>query len=86
MRLYIFHNWQFHAPIMSPFFHLHEPYNDITLDDVCPPFHLPMYLTDGEFDSDTCLTPTYSVESDPSKPSYPFVIHLTSDSSSSAPS
>ena len=56
------------------------------------------YPTNGEFDLDTCLTPTvfldsdplepsylsYHVESDPSEPSYPSMICLTSDSSSSS--
>ena len=80
----MFHGHQFRAPVMSPFFHPHEPYDDITLDDMRSPFHPPMYPSDGEFDSYARLTPTYSVESNPSKPSYPSVIHLTSDSSSSA--
>ena len=71
---------------MSPFFRPHELYDDITLDDMCPPFHPPMYPTDGESNSDTHLTPTYSVESDPLEPSYPFVIRLMSDSSSSVAS
>ena len=71
------------ALVMSPFFHSHEPYNDITLNDMCTPFYLTIYYIDGESDSDTCLTPTYFVESDPSKPSYPSVICLTSDSFSS---
>ena len=71
MRVYMFHGHQFHAFVMSLFFCLHEPYDDITLDDVCPPFHPPMYSTDGESDSDTHLTSTYYVESDPLEPSYP---------------
>ena len=45
------------------------------------PFHLPMYPINGEFDSDTHLNSTYSVESDPSEPTYPSVFQLTSDSS-----
>ena len=55
-RIYMFHSRQFHALVMSPFFPLHEPYDDITLDDVCPPFHPSMYPTDEETDLDTCLT------------------------------
>ena len=82
MRVYMFHNCQFHALVMGPFFHPHEPYDDVTLDDVCPPFHPPMYRIDGESNSDTCLTPTYSIESNPLESSYPSVIQLTSDSSS----
>ena len=78
----MFHGRQFHAPVMCSFFRSHEPYDDITLDDVCPPFHPPMYAIDGESDSDTRVTPTYSMEFDPSEASYPFVIRLTSDSSS----
>ena len=64
------------------FFRLHEPYEDITLDDVRPPFHPPMYPTDEESDSNTRLTPTYSKEFNPWEPSYSSVIHLTLDSSS----
>ena len=41
MRVYIFHSHQFHALVMSPFFNPHEAYDDITLDEVCSPFHLP---------------------------------------------
>ena len=67
---------------MNSFFHSHEPYEDITLNDVWPPFHPPMYPTDGEFDSNTRLTPTNLVESDPSELMYPFVIYLPLDSSS----
>ena len=86
MRVYIFHSRQFCALIMSSFFCSHEPYDDVTLDDVHPAFHPSMYPTDGESDSDTRLTLTYSVESDPSEPSYPSVILRTSNSSSSATS
>ena len=85
---------------MSPFFHPHQPYGEVTLDDICPYFQPPRYPTNGESDSDTRLTPivyldsnpsepyypSYHVETDPSKPSYPSVIRLTSDSSSSAAS
>ena len=42
-----------------------------------------MYLTDGESNFDTHLTPTYLVGFDPSEPTYLSVIRLTSDSSSS---
>ena len=34
MRVYMFHSYQFRAPVMNLFFHPHEPYNDITLNDV----------------------------------------------------
>ena len=83
MEVYVFHSRQFHAPIMSSFFHPHEPHDDVTLDDVSPLFYPSMYPTNRKSDSDTCLTPTYSIESDLSEPSYPFVIRLTSNSSSS---
>ena len=56
---------------MSPFFRPHDLYEDITLDDKRLPFHLPMYPTNGESDSNTRLTSTYYVESDPSESSYP---------------
>ena len=83
---------------MSPFFCLHQPYSEVTLDDICPYFQPLRYPTDRESDSDTRLMPTVSVDSDPSEPSYssyhmesdpfepfrPSVIRLTSDSSSSS--
>ena len=69
---------------MSPFFLHHEPFDDVTLDDIRPPFHPLRYPIDGEFDSDTLLTSTYFVEPDPSKPSYPSVIHLSSASFASS--
>ena len=98
MRVYLFHSRQFCAPVMNLFFCPHDLYEDITLDDIRPPFHPPRYPTDEEPDSDTWLTPTYSMESDPSKPSYPTysmesyrlepshpsVIHLSLDSSTSS--
>ena len=28
MKVYIFHSRQFRAPVMSPFFHPHEPFDD----------------------------------------------------------
>ena len=94
----MFHSREFRAPVMSLFFHPHQPFDDITLDDIRPYFPSPMYPTDGESDSDTRLTPTVSLDSDPSEPSYPSyhietdpsepshpsMIHLTSDSSSSS--
>ena len=67
IRLHMFHSHRFHAPVMSPLFYPHEPYDDITLDDVRPPFHPLRYLIDGEFDFDTRLTPIIFVESDPSE-------------------
>ena len=69
IRVYMFHNHQ--LPVMSPFFCPHEPFDDMALDDICPPFRLLRYPTDGEFNSNTRLTPTYFVESDPSKLTYP---------------
>ena len=38
MRVYMFHGHQFRSPVMSLFFHSHKLYEDITLDDVRPPF------------------------------------------------
>ena len=98
MRVYMFHNREFRAPVMSSFFPPHQSFDDITLDDISPYFPPPRYLTDGESDSNTHLTPTvsldsdpsepsypsYHVETDPSEPSHPSVIRLTSDSSSSS--
>ena len=68
------------------------------MDNICSFFQQPRYPTDGDFDSDTRLTPTVSLDSDPSEPSYlsyhvetdlsepsySSVIRLTSDSSSSS--
>ena len=84
MKVYMFHGGQFCEPVMSLFFRPYKLYEDITLDDVHPPFHPSMYPTNEESNSNTCLTPTYSMESDPSEPSYPSVIRFTSDSSSFA--
>ena len=86
MRVYMFHGYQFCSPVVNPFFYPHYPHEDITLDDVWPPFHPLMYSTNGESNSNTCLTPTCSIESDPSEPMFPFVIYMTSNSSSSATS
>ena len=100
MRVYMFHNCEFCAAVMSSFFHPHQPFDDITLDDIRPYFPPPRYPTDGESDSDTRLMPTvslnsdslepsypsYHVETDLSEPSHPLVIRLTSDSSSSSSS
>ena len=94
----MFPSHEFRAPVMSPFFHPHQPFDDITLDDIRPYFSPSRYPTDKEWDSDTCLTltvsldsdpselsyPSYHVETNPFEPSYPSVIHLTSDSSSSS--
>ena len=71
MRVYMFHSRQFCAPVMSPFFQPHKQFEDITTDDVRPPFHPPRYLMDGDSGSDTRLTLTASIEIDPSKSSYP---------------
>ena len=98
MRVNIFHHHPFQIPVMSPFFPPHQPYGKVTLDDIHPHFQPPRYPTDGESDSDTRLTLTvsldsdpsepshlsYHVEFDPSEPSYPLVICLASDSSSSS--
>ena len=90
----MFHSRQFRARVMSPFYALtsHLMMSPWTIS---VHFHPSRYPTDGEFDSDTRLTPTYSMESnpsestyqmysmqlDPSEPSYPLVIRLSSDSS-----
>ena len=98
MWVYIFHNRLFQVLIMSPFFHPHQSYGEVTPDDICPYFQSSRYPSDEEFNSDTRLTPTvsldsdpsepsylsYHVETNPSEPSYPSVIRLTSDSSSSS--
>ena len=98
MRVYMFHSHEFRAPVMSPFFWPHEPFEDITSDDIRPPFHPPRYLIDGEFDFDTQLTPTVSLDFNPSESSYSTysvrsycsepsqlsVIHLSSYSSTSS--
>ena len=68
------------------------------MDVIRPYFQQPRYLTDDETDSDTRLTSTVSMDSDPlepsyssyhvgtdpSEPSYPSVIRLTFDSSYSS--
>ena len=87
----MFHSHQFRAPVKSPFF---RPLDDVTLDEVRLSFHPSRYPIDREFDFETRLTstysvesnpsestyPTYSVEHDPSEPSYPSLICLSSDS------
>ena len=50
------------------------------MDDIHPYFVPPRYPTDDESDSDTRLTPTASVESDPSEPSY-LSYHVETDPS-----
>ena len=62
MRVYMFHSHQFRAPVMSPF----SPmiYTRIL------PWMTYVRLFNRESDSDTWLTPTFSVESDPSRSSY----------------
>ena len=94
MRVYIFHDRPFQVPITSPLFeHISH-----TVRLPWPYFQPPRYPTDGDSDSDTRLTPTASLDSNPSElsypsyhvetdlfePSYPSVIHLTFDSSSSS--
>ena len=68
------------------------------MDDIRPYFQPPRYPIDGDSYSNTHLTTIVSLDSDPSEPSYlsyhvetdpsepfcPSVIHLTSDSSSSS--
>ena len=68
------------------------------MDDIRPYFQPPRYPTNGDFDLDTRLTLTVSLDSDPLEPSYPSyhvetnssepscpsVIRLTFDSSSSS--
>ena len=101
MRVYIFHDRLFQTPVMSLFFRPHQPFGEVTMDDIRPYFAPSRYPTNDENDSDTRLTPTasveldpsepsylsYCVETDPSKPSFPSVIRLSSDlaSSSAAP-
>ena len=98
MRVYIFHDCPFQTPVMSSFFRPHQPFGEVTLDDIRPYFPPSRNPADDEIDSDTHLTSTTSVESDPfessyptyhvemvpSKPSFSSVIHLSSDSSSSS--
>ena len=71
MRVYMFHSHEFYAPVMSLFFLPHQSFDDITLDDIRPYFSPPRCPTDGESNSDIQLTPTVSLDSDPSKLSYP---------------
>ena len=86
MRVYIFHDRQFRSSVMSPFFGPHDPFNGINLDVVRPHFHPPMYPTDEETDFDPHLMPRYTIESNPTELSYPSLIQLTSDTSSSSES
>ena len=71
MRVYIFHGHQFRSSVMSPFFCPYDPYEDITLDAVRPPFHPWMHPTDKETDSDMHLMPMYTIEPGPLEPFYP---------------
>ena len=94
----MFHSREFRAPVMSPFFRPHQPFDDITLDDIRPYFPPLRYPTDGESNLNNHLMPTVSLDSDPSEPSYssyhvetdpaepyhPSVIRLTSNSFSSS--
>ena len=84
--VYVFHSCQFCSSVMSPFFSPHGLYEDISMNTVRAPFHSPMYPTDEEIDSNTRLTPTYSIKSDPSEPTYPSAIRLTLDFASLAAS
>ena len=43
IRVYIFHSHQFRAPVMSPFFGPHEPFDDVILDDIHPHFYSSRY-------------------------------------------
>ena len=84
MRVYIFHDRQFQTPVRSPFFRPHQPFGEVTLDDIRPYFQPPRYPTDDdEMDSDARVTPTASVDSDPSEPSYPSY-HVETDPSEPA--
>ena len=99
MKVYMFHSHEFRTPVMSSFFSPHQPFDNITLDDICLYFPPPGYPIDGESDFDTWLTPTVSLDSNPSKSSYPtyfvgsyrsepsepFVICMSSYSSSTTP-
>ena len=81
MRVYIFHDRPFHAPVITPFFRPHQPFGEVTLDDICPYFQPPIYPTkDDETDSDDHLTPTGPLDSDPSELSYPSY-HVETDPS-----
>ena len=98
LRVYIFHDRSFQVPVTSSFFHPHQPYDEVTLDDIRPYFSPPRYPTTEESNLDTHLTPTISLDFDPSEPSYlsyhvktdpsepscPSVIRMTSNSSSSS--
>ena len=86
VRVYMFHSCKFRAPMMSPFFCPYQPFDDITLDDICPYFPLPRYPTNGESKFNTRLTPTVSLDSDPSKPSYPSYNMESNPSEPSCPS
>ena len=79
MRVYIFYDCQFNSSIMSTFFLLHDPFDDIILVAI----HPPTYPLDAKMDSNMCLTPTYTIELDPIDPSYPSVIQFTLESTSS---
>ena len=98
MRVYIFHDHPFQTPVMSPFFQPHQPFGEVAMDDIRSYFVPLRYPTDDESDSDTHLTltasvesdpselsyPSYHVETDPSEPYFPSVICLSSDSASSS--
>ena len=86
IKVYMFHGYQFYSLVMSPFFHPHEPYDDITVHNVWSLFHPSMHPIDRESNSNTRLTPTYSVEFDLLEVTFPSVIWSTSNSSSSAAS
>ena len=68
MQVYIFHDHHFGASVMSLFFNPHNPFDDIALFVVHPPFHLPMYLSNAKMDFDTYLMPMYNIESNPTDP------------------
>ena len=53
IRVYMFHSRHFCALVMSPLFCPYALFDDVTLDDIRPPFHLLRYPTDGKSDSDT---------------------------------
>ena len=60
MIVYIFHDRPFQVPVTSPFFRPHQPYDEVTTDDIRPYFQPPRYPTVGDSDLDTRLTPTVS--------------------------
>ena len=48
MEVYIFHDHPFQTPVMSLFFQPHQPFGEVTLDDIRPYFQPLKYPTDDE--------------------------------------